>query len=154
MIKDELNNAEIYYGISKRLEEGLEWLKEQDLANIKPDKYYIDDDKLYANIQEYETKSDALYEAHKRYIDIQYMIRGNELIGVCSKDKCSSAIPYDSEKDIEFMNCSQKDEWQTLNSGEFLILFPNDAHKPSITPIESDKAKNTVKKVVVKVLAD
>lgn len=150
MIKDKLIYSKNYYGISENLKKGFEWLKNQDLKNIKPDKYLIDGDNLYANVQIYETKEDAKYEAHKKYIDIQYMIDGEELIGVCDINNCSTFEEYDQDKDIEFLNSFNKDEFQTIKEGEFLVLFPNDAHKPSILK----DIKKRVKKVVVKVKID
>ncbi len=150
MIKDKLENANNYYGISENLKMGFEWLKSQDLNNIEPNKYYIDGNIFYANIQEYETKADAKYESHKKYIDIQYMIKGNERVGVCDKNSCKLCIPYDEATDIDFMENPNEEEFLMLNSGEFIVLFPNDAHKPSINPSNTD-TKNIVKKVVVKV---
>jgi len=154
MIKDSLDNAQIYYNLSENLKAGFEWLKSIDLNTIEQGKYYIDGDKIYANIQEYQTKTDAKYEAHRKYIDIQYVIKGNELVGVADRQYCtensSDITPYDKDSDIEFFDCSINNKWQTLNSGEFLVLFPSDAHKPSISPDKS--LNNTVKKAVVKVL--
>lgn len=152
MIKDNLEYAETYYGISDNLKNGFEWLKSQDLENLEPRKYIIDGKILYANLQEYKTKKDAKYEAHKKYIDIQYMIKGEERVGVNDIKNCKTAIPYDKEADIEFLDCEKKDEYLILNRGEFLILFPNDAHKPSINP--ENKPNNIVKKIVVKVAID
>lgn len=155
MIKDKLENAKIYFGISENLKKGFEWLLSQDLNNINPQKYYIDGDKIYANVQEYQTKNDAKYEAHRKYIDIQYVVRGRELVGVIDKEFCTMTAldisPYNDDSDIEFFDCNIDDKWQNLNAGEFLVLFPTDAHKPSISPNKS--LNNTVKKVVVKVLA-
>ena len=150
MIKDKLINAETYYGISKNLKKGFEWLLSQDLDNIAPDKYIIDGDKLYANIQEYETKLDAKYESHRKYIDIQYMIRGEEQVGVTDIKNCIICVEYDSEKDLEFFDCTEPEHYETLYEGEFLVFFPQDAHKPSI----STKKTQIVKKVVVKVAID
>ena len=147
MIKDCLSNAELYYNISENLKRGFEWLHSINLKTIESGKYFIDGDKIYANVQEYQTKLDAKYEAHKKYIDIQYMIKGTELIGVCSKDDCETCVEYDESADIEFLNCNHSDDWQNINEDEFLVLFPNDAHKPSIC-IDEPKI---VKKVVVKV---
>ena len=150
MIKDKLDNANTYYGISDRLKAGFMWLKLQDLANIESKVYYIDNNDLYANVQEYETKDDADFETHKKYIDIQYMIRGKELVYVTNKNNCSTSIEYNEEKDLEFHQCNGEEEKLLLNEGEFLVLFPQDAHKPSITYMKKEK----VKKVVVKVLID
>lgn len=154
MIKDKLENSEQYYGISENLKKGFEWLKAQDLNSLKSGKYYIDDKKIYANLQEYQTKPDAKYEAHNKYIDIQYIVNGVERIGVSDRISCETCIPYDSDDDIEFMTLSGTEEWQSLREGEFLVLFPNDAHKPSITPEYLSGKENIVKKVVVKVSVD
>ena len=82
MIKDKLTNADTYYGISERLKQGFEWLKNNDLLNIPDGRYLIDGEKIFANVQSYITKDDAPYEAHRRYADIQYMIKGLEKVGV------------------------------------------------------------------------
>ncbi len=147
MIKDCLKNAEIYYNISDKLKLGFEWLKSTDLKSAKPNKYYIDGDKIYANVQEYQTKTESKYEAHRKYIDIQYMIKGEELIGVCDKSDCKTCTAYNDSNDIEFFDCKKEDTWQKLREGDFLVLFPNDAHKPSICI----SSPNIVKKVVVKI---
>ena len=147
MIKDKLTNAETYYGLSEGIKLGFEWLKSQDLENITPGKYYIEGEKIYANIQEYETKDDADYEAHRKYADIQYMIKGREFAGAVDINKCKPCTEYDGEKDIEFLKYAGEEFYQVLNEGEFLIFYPQDAHKPSINPGH----KQLVKKVVVKV---
>ena len=73
MIKDSLKRAETYYGISERIKAGFEWIKNNDLKNL-PDGRYEISDKIYANLQSYQTKDDAPYEGHRDYIDIQYMV--------------------------------------------------------------------------------
>ena len=147
MIKDKLKYAETYYGLSEGIKRGLEWLKNEDLETIADGRYDIVGKKLYANVQTYQTKEDADYEAHREYIDIQYVVKGKEFVGVCDLADCITCIEYDAEKDIEFLKYNKSDEYQTLNEGEFLILYTTDAHKPSISPNE----RLIVKKVVVKV---
>ena len=148
MIKDKIVNAKTYYPLSENIKKGFEWLNSTDLDNIPDGKYYIDGDNLYANVQTYETKEDADYEAHRKYIDIQYVIRGKEYIGVTDINNCKTCKIYDLEKDIEFFKCDNEPPYQLLGESEFILLYPHDAHKPSINP----KVKQTVKKVVVKVL--
>ena len=147
MIKDTLNNSKIYYSLSENIKKGLMWLEANDLIEIDDGKYLIDGNNVYASVQTYETKEDAKYESHRKYIDIQYMITGEEKIGVTDLSNCKSCIEYDSERDLEFYDIDCEDEYIALDKGQFLILFPHDAHKPSI----SKNKKNTVKKVVVKV---
>ncbi len=150
MIKDKLVNANVYYGLSDNIKAGFEWLKNTDLKNIEPGKYIIDSDKVWANVQIYETKTDADYEAHRKYIDIQYMITGNELAGVTDISNCETTVEYNKDNDIEFLQNNNEEEYQKLNEGEFLLFYPHDAHKPSIDP----GVCKTVKKVVVKVFVD
>ena len=100
MIKDTLLNAEVYYGLSEGIEKGLEWLLVTDFGSIPDGRYVIDGNKVYANVQSYETKLDALYEAHRDYIDIQYMISGVEKIGVVNYEKCEVVEEYDKENVI------------------------------------------------------
>lgn len=151
MIKDKIENAGLYYGLSESIKTGFEWLKNNDLVNIECKRYVIDGDRVWANVQEYETKDDAKYETHNKYIDIQYMIRGKEQVGVVSKSECVTCVDYDSEKDLEFLDSNVEDFYVPLNQGEFLLFYPTDAHKPSIS---CNNEKMFVKKVVVKVAAD
>ena len=80
MIKDKLLNSSAYYNLSERIKIGLFWLENTDLKNIADGKYLIDGDNVYASVQTYDTKDDVKYESHRRYIDIQYMIDGEEKI--------------------------------------------------------------------------
>ena len=148
MIKDKLKNAKTYYNLSQNLRKGLEWLEKTDLKKLKDGKYDIDSNNVYASVQTYETKIDASYEAHRKYIDIQYVIEGKEFIGITAIENCQTCIKYDEERDLEFFNCLKEDEYQNLREGEFVILYPHDAHKPSI---DYEGIKSQVKKVVVKV---
>ena len=78
------------------------------------------------------------------------MIKGAEKIGVTDLDNCTTCIEYDTERDLEFYNINCKEEYLELLEGQFMVFFPNDAHKPSI----SLKEISSVKKVVVKVKID
>ena len=146
MIKDVIERATTYFNISNNVKTGLKWLTENQLKNIPDGKYIISDD-IYANVQTYRTKDDAPYEAHRQYIDIQYMADGEEYIGVTDYNKCCSVEQYDEIKDIEFLKNNGEVNKYKLNEGEFFILFPHDAHQPAIKTSENQ----IVKKIVVKV---
>ena len=143
MIKGSLFNE-----IGQNLQKGLDWLRKTDLENLADGKYLIDGERIFANVQSYETKITAPFEAHKKYIDIQYMIKGEEKIGVVDYDVCTTVEEYNGQKDIEFLDCSENINYCTLKEGEFLILYPDDAHQPSLA-IDNPAF---VKKAVVKVL--
>ena len=151
MITDKLNHAEIYYPLSAHLKIGFEWLKNTDLNSIKDGKYQIDGDNIYANVQTYTTKESAKYEAHKNYIDIQYMIKGVENIGVASSEDCMTCIEYDEDKDLEFFDYNgDTEEMIILKEGDFAVFYPQDLHKPSL----KHGNISSVKKVVVKVVCN
>ena len=124
----------------------INYIKSLDFEVIEDGRLEFSDG-IWANLQTYTTKEDALFEAHRKYIDIQYMISGQEKIGVCEYTKCKNNIPYDSEKDIEFLDCENDFEYINMTPKDFLVLFPKDAHKPSISVSE----KVEVRKLVVKV---
>ncbi len=146
MIKDNLSRAEVYCNISENLKKGFEWIKNNDLKNMSDGRYQIDENN-YANVQTYLTKDDAPYEAHRDYIDIQYMISGEELSGVTDYSNCSVEEKYNKEKDIEFLFCKSQEEFHKIKEGEFFVFFPHDAHKPALKV----NLNKTVKKVIVKV---
>lgn len=146
MIKDSIKRAETYYGISEHLKKGFEWIKNHDLKSMPEGRYEIDEEN-YANLQSYLTKDDAPYEAHRDYIDIQYMVDGEELSGRVDYNDCSTKEEYNKEKDIEFLDSNVEEEFYKIKEGEFFVFFPHDAHKPAIKVKENKK----VKKVIVKV---
>ena len=145
MIKDSIKNAETYYNISENLKKGFEWIINNDLKNMPDGRYEISDN-IYANLQSYLTKDNAPYEAHRDYIDIQYMVSGEELSGVTDYSNCSVKEPYNKEKDIEFLKCNITEDFYKISEGEFFVFFPHDAHKPAL----KIKENKNVKKVIVK----
>lgn len=147
MIKDELRNCETYFGLSNNIKKGFEWLINTDLKNIKDGRYYIDGENVFANVQTYLTKEDAPFEGHRKYIDIQYMIKGSEKIGLARYKDCKTTENYNAEKDIEFLSCESNYWHETLKEGEFLVFYPQDAHQPALDFGD----KKEVKKVIVKV---
>lgn len=150
MIFDTIDNAGKYYRLSHGIRAGLEFLRTTDLVNIAVGRHEIVDG-VYASIQEYTSKSlsEGKFEAHKKYIDIQYVIKGKELVGVADYADFEPLIEYDENKDIEFltMKTTKAPEMVELREGQFLILYPDDAHMPSIAA----KEPTFVKKAVVKV---
>lgn len=130
----------------KKIQDGLDFLLKTDLNNIEDGKHILSSD-MYVNIQTYKTKNDADFEAHREYVDIQYIISGEEIIEVTNYNNCKTTIPYNKEKDIEFLKGNGTPH--KIEEGEFMVLYPEDAHKPSIS---IDKgAPKTVRKAVVKV---
>lgn len=121
-----------------------------NLDENKPAGHYEIDDEAYANIDVYETKEyDICFpEAHKRYIDIQMILSGEERLDFANISELSIKDDYDEERDIMFFHNPEKMNTLYLKKGYFALLYPTDAHKPQM---KSSENSQTVKKVVVKI---
>ncbi|MDT8717956.1 YhcH/YjgK/YiaL family protein [Clostridium sp. 19966] len=150
MIVDKLNNAELYYGVNPSIKTALKYLKEKDLKSLQPGKYPIDGDKIYISISEYVTKpeEDCKWEAHKKYIDIQYIIAETEKMGYTHISNLKVTEEYDEGKDVLFGEAAG--DIVTVREGSFAIFFPEDAHMPCIR----DKENQCVKKAVAKIFIE
>lgn len=141
-----------YFKNRERWDKAFVFLKENDLSKLEIRRYDIVGDNVFATSSEYLSKNeeDVRYEAHRKYIDIQYVINGKELIGHTSMNmKKDILVPYDETKDVEFMTVMQGTA-SLATPANFFIFFPEDIHRPSMKDGESSQ----VKKVVVKIKAD
>jgi YhcH/YjgK/YiaL family protein len=152
MVIDKLENAYLYAGLSEKIGKGLEVLKDEKIYTKKDGRYDINGDNLYYIIQRYTTKpiKEGRLEAHKKYIDIQFVASGEEVIGHFSPGQLNIQKPYDEAKDVVFYKVPDEINTVKLSKGMFCILFPQDGHMPCCQlagPCE-------VLKVVVKVKID
>lgn len=141
-----------YFKNKERWDRAFDFLKSNDLSRLELRRYDIDDNNLYAPVSEYLTKNeeDARYEAHQKYIDIQYVVNGKELIGIAPISQKKDILePYDSTKDIEFLTVTGGENRLAMPD-RFFIFFPEDAHRPGLKDMEN----SPVRKVVVKVKVD
>lgn len=150
MIIDHIDNAPQYYGLGAGIEAGLRFLKPADMNDLPLGKKVINGDKLFALVSEYMTHAEASvkWEAHRRYIDIQYVVTGAEAIGYQCVANMEIVKPYDETGDALFLqgNGSRL----LLGQGIFAIFWPQDAHQPGL----SLRRPQMVRKVVVKVMAN
>ncbi len=146
MILDSMTNAHIYAAMHPRIARGLEFLRKTDLAALPPGRHEIDGDRVYAMVSEYCTKpvEAGRWEAHRRYLDLQFLQRGRERVGRAPLERFEAG-PYDETKDVAFLSGSG--EFVTLGAGDFLIVWPHEAHMPQIAA----DAPAPVKKIVVKI---
>ena len=133
MILDTIANSALYENAHPLFKKAFDFLKSADLANLPCGKIEIDGDKVYASIQEPEGKNqaDAKLEAHRKYIDLQYVVTGNEAMGWAPVCGLGHAMPFDEKNDY----CLFGDKPQSffdVRPGCFAIFFPEDAHAPNI----------------------
>ncbi|MBS4759626.1 MAG: YhcH/YjgK/YiaL family protein [Clostridium sp.] len=151
MIIDKTENSKIYYGLGKRFQQAFEFISNNDLKNFENGIYEIDGKNIFVSVQDYQTKKeeDSKFEAHKKYADIQLILKGEEKLGFGNIENYLAIEQYNDEKDIVFLEERDKNNcnFAKANEGDFLIFMPSDAHKPCIC---IDKPSN-VKKAVIKV---
>lgn len=118
--------------------------------SLAPGRYEFEDG-IYYMIGEYETidPEGIELEGHKNYLDIQFMIKGEERLAIAPADTCKKITKeFDDEADI-WNGKFEAYDYIDLKPGYTLVLMPEDAHRPQITP--ADGVKRQVKKCVVKV---
>ena len=147
MIFDHLSNISLYCTLSPDIYAGLEYLKQLS-SDIAVGVYQISP-RVKAIVSEYETKvkNEVGYEAHRKNIDIQYLLKGEERIACLPIEKLKETTPYSEEKDAAFYTASIQPQEMTIGDGYFAIFFSQDGHMPQLSVSEPMK----VKKVVIKV---
>jgi biofilm protein TabA len=143
-----VNKDSFYYAYhrNKKLwDAAFAFLKDQNLDEIKPGKYPISGEEVFATITEAPSKKmeDIKWESHKKYIDLQYIIKGKEIIGVADASKATITKPYT----VDVINYDADGKYYPTEPGKFFLFFPNDAHRPTIKVDGFD----VVKKIVIKI---
>ena len=155
MIAAKLGDAQLGEACARRVARALEWIAQTDMAALEPGRHDIDGDEVYANVMEVTTSlpKDKSFEAHHRYLDIHYVIAGEELIGVAPVGECPEVQAF-SEADDFALYSDPADparvSWVLLKEGELCVTPPADAHKPACATVEP----KPLKKACVKVLVD
>lgn len=125
-----------------------DYMRNTNLESLETGKYALSGDSLFVIVDEYITQDveERNYEAHRKYIDLQYIIRGKELIGVAGLDEVSLIEPYDAEKDIAFYEKSEG-KYRLADNSVFFIFFPDNVHQPCVKLDQSQPVKKIVFKI-------
>ncbi len=147
MIIDKIENSGLYLYTGKRIASAFKYIDSIDLSGLKPGRYEIENENIFAIVNEYETKDkkDCALEAHRKFIDIQYICSGTELIGVALLKNQIPVKEYDETRDCVFFN--EETSFIKMTAGMFAVFFPGDLHMPGV---KADSVSE-VKKVVIKV---
>lgn len=111
---------------------------------------------VYANVETYmsQPREERKFENHRKYIDVQMIIEGEEIIELCPVNTFSASenCGYDAEKDIAFfINCKEGIK-NKLTKGDSLVIFPGQAHMPCVQTDTSAKVRKAVIKIPVDTL--
>jgi YhcH/YjgK/YiaL family protein len=147
MIYDALENAYLY--ADRRLAVGFSFLTAGATYGLPSGRYELGEG-AYANVAGYDTSPavSAAFEAHRRYIDIQALIDGEEVIQIAPLADVTEIEAYDEEKDIAFYAEPGDESTLLMRPGVFAVFYPGDAHRPGVMTSHTPR---TVKKIVVKI---
>ena len=149
MITGNINEADKYYCVNPHFKEAFEALKSftSDLCeNYKSENITINVSKKITSDLSKDGKPRAS-EAHRKYIDIHYIIDGTEAIGYANIKDLKSITEYNIDGDYQLFG--GKVSKIRLNKGDFCITFPEDAHIPFMNAEKETKVKRCVVKIAL-----
>lgn len=127
----------------------IKFLKENDLNSLALGRHDITE-KTYVNVQEYTSKTENGYEAHRLYIDVQIIIAGEENIFVAPLDKAFDVTKeYDAQSDCVLFASANDGKAVLANPDNWVVLFPNEAHMPGMAIAEPAPIRKAVVKIPV-----
>jgi YhcH/YjgK/YiaL family protein len=131
------------------IEKAVEYIRKNG-ASAEDGKVELDGKKVYISFQSYESKArkDCKYESHQNYIDVQYVIAGEEIMVVTDKAGLKEKAPYNAEKDVVFYEDDKAGTELVLKAGDYIVVYPEDVHMPKV----QNGAPCAVKKAVAKIL--
>jgi len=127
------------------------WLAKNDPTTYPVGKYILDSTNVSLTITDAPSVrpfKETKWEAHCQKVDLQYIARGAEKMGITPVAGAKVVVQYDSKKDVGFYQPNEKKaKYIVAQPGTFLLFFPSDAHRPNIQVEGCD----TVRKIVFKI---
>lgn len=151
MIQDTLDNSARYEAMNSRFAKAFAFLRTVDGTQALG-RHEIDGDRCFALVQAYATKpiGSAKFEAHRKYIDVQFLFRGREtILWAPLAAMKGQTMAYDETKEAALWNLVPDVTPLHLGAGHFVILFPEDAHAPCVEWEKSEEVFKVVVKVAV-----
>ena len=142
MVTGNIKNCEKYYLLHKYFESVFEYLK---TVKKEDGKYIISEGNAWINPPVIRDKCSDIYETHRKFIDIHYVLSGSVIFGCCNPEKLDVTEEYDENKDCEFLKGNGN--LVKLSEGDFIIVFPEDAHNVIVDFDKRSELVNVVAKV-------
>lgn len=149
MIFDTLKNIKNYMGLSENLDKAIASIVKGEYLNAPTGRTDIDGDEVYFNIQDnviLKNPTDTSFEIHKKYVDIQLIINGEECFGYGAKETLNFKNDYDDAKDFQLLD-GEIETLFTMKGDRFILFFPEEPHMPCL----KSKISQVVKKAVYKI---
>lgn len=129
MIYAKNSDALTYRGIHPNLDMALERITKEFLSSVGEERVEIKGSDVYATRFTYETipEEESFFEAHKNYLDIHLMLEGSERVEIAPPETLTE---FDRVEANDFYAYRGEGQYRlVLSPGDFLVVFPNDAHK-------------------------
>lgn len=150
MLVSDLDHIDHQIAVAPGLQKAFAFLRSDNIHGLPDGRVEIDGDRVFAIAQRYETMiADApKFECHRKYIDVQFIVSGEEIIGWVPLERMTITETYDADRDICF-GTAVKGAWTPLHlrAGQLAVLWPEDGHAPKL----ASGAPSPVMKIVVKV---
>ncbi len=149
VIVTDLKRIDSHFDMPLEITKAVEFLRLRGINELPDGRVEIDGDRVFAIVQRYDTvKADEpKFEYHRKYIDVQYLVSGEEIIGWTPSDRITVTDPYNAEKDIAFGTTARKWTPVYLQGGWAAVFWPEDGHAPRLAA----GSPSPVMKIVVKV---
>lgn len=154
MIVDKIENYAKYRNLPAPLYRAIEYIGSTDFSHVANGQYELDGKRMVSIVNRYKTKTldHAVWESHRKYIDVQFVAGGHERFGLVALDNAPAVTaPYNEERDVIFYEPGV--ETYDAPAGTFMIFYPEDIHAPSLATGVPPTPSEVVK-VVVKVAVD
>lgn len=151
MIVGDLERVRGQVTMTPNLETAFAFLAEHGQDEMPVGRQVVDGDKVYVEVQAYDTIEGSYdtFEGHRAYIDIQYVVEGEEIIGWVSIGDVEEKTPFDAENDYWLATADRSYVTDVrLHGGQLAVLYPEDMHAPRRA---AGGASSPVRKLVVKV---
>ena len=148
MIFDNIKNRAIYDKLGEKFTIAFNFIEKVEREGADVGRYELDGSNVYAMVQEYSPKAESdMFEAHKNYIDVQFILSGKEYMECASAKNCTVTDEYMPDKDAALYICNGLKVTLEAEQGDFAVFYPHDIHKPGLKCGDCEK----VRKIVVKV---
>lgn len=135
------------YEVNKRIDFAVNYLKGLAISEADSGRKVVVNENFFYTVQSYVTKSEeeCKLESHRKYVDIQIIVNGEEQMDLADVSRLTVKEPYDPETDAMIWNIPQRMARTTLKSGDCIVLYPENAHRGAI-------AKGDVFQEVIKIV--
>lgn len=149
MIFGNVKHLEQVWFLEDSVKECFAFANNHDLLSYEKGSHPIDGEKLFVNVAEYTTTEaeKRFWEAHKQYLDVHVMLKGEEQIDV--NFLWNMSLQEYVEKDDFLPMNGDKNASVILRPGDFLVCYPNDGHRTSVLVQKPEAIKKAIFKVQI-----